>query len=70
MEKETTLNDNLSKRNRALQQHPENPKFHQLGQMGSDQILRADSNEFILSSKGLDATDEGIGEQFTSNVNR
>ena len=35
-----------------------------------DSIIRAESTEFILSSKGLDALDEGVIEQFASNANR
>ena len=33
-------------------------------------MIRADSTEFILSSKGLDAIDEGVAEQFASIANR
>ena len=35
-----------------------------------DKFLRAESTEFILSSKGLEATDEGIMEHFSSIANR
>ena len=60
-------NQSMSKRTRIKQQQSENPKMIKILE---DSMIRADSTEFILSSKGLDAIDEGVAEQFASIANR